>query len=207
MSLPYKLIGIVVIGLVSNIARSAVGTDQFVPFLDTDTTITDAPEQETPKRATFTYAQWEFISLDKEIECLAKNLYFEAWQEERKGQLAVALVTINRVKSGFYPNSICKVVWQITKNRRGKRVAQFSWTLDGKADVPGNETAWSEMLNLAREILANGSLDNIPDFTEGATHYHAVYVRPKWRKSMDKVMKIGLHIFYRDPKLVVDLTT
>lgn len=30
-----------------------------------------------------------------------------------------------------------------------------------------------------------------------ATHYHAVYVRPRWARTMIKVDKIGLHIFYR----------
>ena len=33
--------------------------------------------------------------------------------------------------------------------------------------------------------------------TEGATHYHADYVEPRWAKSLQLVGRIGAHIFYR----------
>ena len=43
---------------------------------------------------------------EKEVKCLAKNIYFEARDQKVKGQIAVALVTINRVNSKRFPNSI-----------------------------------------------------------------------------------------------------
>lgn len=147
--------------------------------------------------------EWNYKSLEKEVHCLAQNIYFESAHEPREGQVAVALVTINRVKSPLYPKSICEVVWQ--KNRRsrdGKVVAQFSWTNDGKPDRPRNMQAWENSLALAEEILEDGRLDNVDDFTNGATHYHATYVKPRWRHQMEQVVKIGLHIFYRDPKAI-----
>ena len=58
--------------------------------------------------------------IDEKV-CLACNLYFEARGEEKTGIVAVAMVTLNRVNSFEYPNSICKVVWQKW---------QFSWTRD-----------------------------------------------------------------------------
>ena len=30
-----------------------------------------------------------------------------------------------------------------------------------------------------------------------STHYYAQYVSPRWARSMEKMKKIGLHIFYR----------
>lgn len=143
---------------------------------------------------------WEYKSLDREVKCLADNIYFEAGHEEQRGQIAVGLVTINRVKSNGYPDSICGVVWQANKRKRdGKTVAQFSWTKDGRSDVPRNRQVWEECYELAKDMLKDGSLDNYDDFTKGATHYHATYVKPRWRTQMEKVEKIGLHIFYRDP--------
>jgi len=35
------------------------------------------------------------------------------------------------------------------------------------------------------------------DFTDGATHYHATYVRPAWAKTKTRTTRIDRHIFYR----------
>jgi hypothetical protein len=141
---------------------------------------------------------WHYTDLNREIDCLAKNIYFESAYEERQGQIAVGLVTINRVKSGAFADSICEVVWQANKNRHtGKRVAQFSWTLDRRPDIPHNQEVWAQCQKLAQEMLADGSLDNFDDFLNGATFYHAAYVHPKWRNEYVPVARIGLHIFYR----------
>ena len=37
----------------------------------------------------------------------------------------------------------------------------------------------------------------VVDITEGATHYHADYVYPTWRKTKTKTIEIEDHIFYR----------
>lgn len=136
-----------------------------------------------------------------EVDCLAKNIYFEAKSESTKGRIAVGLVTINRVLSSKFPNTICGVVWQKRKNpRTGKMTAQFSWTLDGKADTPVNPIAWEESKTLAWAMLAENSLHNFADFTKGSTHYHATYVSPYWKDAFTKISQIGAHIFYRDEK-------
>lgn len=141
---------------------------------------------------------WEYTNLNDEKECLAKNLYFEARGQPLEGQLAVALVTINRVKSARFPNSICNVVWQQNHSRTGKLVAQFSWTLDGKSDVPVNTRAWNSSYRLADVILSGGSINSFYDFTDGALFYHAVYVAPYWKHEMELVTAIGDHIFYKN---------
>ena len=55
-----------------------------------------------------------------EVKCLAQNIYFEARDQKTKGQIAVALVTINRVESKRFPNSICKVVYQANRYKDGR---------------------------------------------------------------------------------------
>ena len=128
-----------------------------------------------------------FVEISKEIKCLADNIYFEARNESTKGQLAVALVTNNRVNSKIYPDTICDVVWEYR---------QFSWTLDGKSDKPKNKKAYNRAELLAIIVLT-GTMD---DFTKGATHYHANYIEPYWAPKLALLMVIDNHTFYRFKK-------
>lgn len=123
---------------------------------------------------------------DQELECLALNIYHEARNQELQGQLAVGLVTLNRVKNNRWPDTICGVVWQ----RK-----QFSWTHDGKPDRPYNKPVWEQIRSLARMLL--NARDVYPDFTKGALYYHAKYVKPVWRHQLVEVAEIGSHVFYR----------
>ena len=142
--------------------------------------------------------------IDKEITCLADNIYFEARNESTRGQIAVVLVTLNRVKSSKYPNSICAVVWQKNYSKKYEKwVAHFSWTLDGLSDKPVNTKAYTRAYEMAEFYMfsrINGVY--IADFTDGATHYHADYVTPRWSKSnkMLKLAVIDTHIFYKYKK-------
>ena len=132
----------------------------------------------------------------KDVNCLAKNIYFEARDQKPKGQIAVALVTINRVKSKRFPNSICKVVEQANR-KNGKLVlhkCHFSWFCDGKSDIPRDKLSWDISLLIARAMLRNP----MRDFLHGATHYHRIDVDPYWNKKMLKFSTIGDHIFYID---------
>ena len=61
-------------------------------------------------------------SYNKQVECLAKNIYYESGSETYEGKLAVAQVTLNRVNSPKYPHEVCAVVYQKTQN-----TCQFSW--------------------------------------------------------------------------------
>jgi len=137
----------------------------------------------------------------KEIQCLAKNIYFEARNENIEGKLAVGLVTINRLLDPEFPETICDVVWQKRRHPNTKKwVAQFSWTWDGKLDNPLNETKWNETHILASTMLAEKMLHNFFDFTQGAIYYHADYVKPWWSKKLLEQgygsIQIDTHIHY-----------
>jgi len=133
----------------------------------------------------------------KAMECLALNIYFETMAVSLADGVAVSDVVMNRVKDSRYPNTICEVVKQGHKHENGqmkRHKCQFSWYCDGKADVPTNAEAWERSRKLARDIYLHKAYVGI---TEGATHYHANYVKPKWRLSLDRTTRVGSHIFYR----------
>jgi len=133
---------------------------------------------------------------DEDEECLALNIYWEARDQDLKGKLAIGLVTLRRVKSKHYPDTICGVVWQRNRDREsGKLVAQFSWTLDGKSDTPTNTKAWIEAKMVASSFAGDGAY--IEDFTKGAHLYHADYVNPYWKDHYKLMARIGSHLFYR----------
>lgn len=126
----------------------------------------------------------------KDLRCLALNIYWESRSEPVAGQIAVASVTMNRVRSSRFPDSICDVVRQGGEIRRHR--CQFSWWCDGKKDKPLEVAAWRRANTLARLAYA-GVMD---DPTDGALWYHADYVKPRWAKHKQSTVKIGRHIFY-----------
>lgn len=116
----------------------------------------------------------------RELKCLVKNIYYESRGESTKGQEAVALVTLNRVKSKRYPNTVCETVYQ----RK-----QFSWTLNKQRKVT-DKVAWQKAEEIAYKVLTgNHSLGNFK-----ALYFHAYYVNPNWGKRI--IARIGSHIFY-----------
>ena len=129
---------------------------------------------------------------ERQLDCLARNIYHEAGYEPFEGKVAVAQVTMNRASSERFPNDICKVVYQ--KNViMEKVVCQFSWACDTAARTrPINKTAYDESYAVAKKVLLeNFRLDVMKD----ALYYHANYVNPKW--PLEKIGSIGNHIFYK----------
>ena len=144
-----------------------------------------------------------------EVKCLAQNIYFESRDQPIKGQIAVALVTINRVKSKRFPNTVCRVIHQASRYKNGKpkrNKCQFSWYCDGLADVPKEKLAWKISLLIAKAMVKQPGLPGkhfdkkwaMDDFLHGATHYHNLDVNPYWNRKMIKVMTIGHHVFWKD---------
>ncbi len=131
-----------------------------------------------------------------EIDCLALNIYFEARGEPDAGRMAVGHVVMNRVSNNRYPGNVCAVVRQGGEKVRNR--CQFSWWCDGRSDRPKDERAWKQSRAIATRIYWGFS----EDITEGALWYHAVYVRPAWRKILVPGRTIGRHIFYRDAAAV-----
>jgi spore germination cell wall hydrolase CwlJ-like protein len=138
----------------------------------------------------------------EEVLCLAQNVYFEARGENISGQMAVAHVTINRVKNDKYPNTICGVVYQAKFSKwwlsQGKKVpikyqCQFSWYCDGKSDMITDWKTFDNIVEVSRQIIRGHHEDN----TNGAIFYHADYVKPKWSDSLQVSAVFDSHIFYR----------
>ncbi len=137
-----------------------------------------------------------------ETQCLAMNIYHEARDQSIAGQVAVALVTRNRVEDTHFPNTVCEVVLQgpvrASWKKDGtyypiKNRCQFSWWCDGKSDNPRNKRAFNEAYAMASWFLET----HIFDFTEGAVFYHAFYVTPGWAKKKTRTGRIEDHIFYK----------
>ena len=125
------------------------------------------------------------------LTCLALNVYYEARSEPMDGQYAVAHVVLNRVADDSFPDDACKVVKQ--GYHKGRHRCQFSWYCDGKSDKPKDNMSWIVAQVVAYNTLYGYHKDN----THGATHYHATYVNPWWRKHYDKTVAHGSHIFYK----------
>ena len=131
--------------------------------------------------------------------CLAKNIYFEARDQGLAAQIAVSLVVMNRVNHKNYPNTICEVIYQgptysWKPDFPVKNKCQFSWYCDGKSDEPKDLKAWKRSLTIAQDLL---TFNEVMDFTEGATHYHATHILPHWASHLTRVAQIEDHIFYR----------
>jgi spore germination cell wall hydrolase CwlJ-like protein len=129
----------------------------------------------------------------KSLECLARNVYYEARGESMAGQYAVAEVTMNRKASPRYPKTVCAVVYQKSWDPlRGRWVGAFSWTEFDSLDEPvGPE--WQRAVAIAEEVYYQKRAPAMP----GVTHFHATYIQPEWSKERERVAKIGRHIFYR----------
>jgi len=127
----------------------------------------------------------------KQLDCLARNIYHEAGYEPFEGKVAVAQVTINRAESGQFPSDICQVVYQ--KNVVYEKVlCQFSWYCESpSAKKPMNGPVYTESMEVAKKVLLEGF--RLPS-VKNALYFHGDYINPKWGKQ--PVAKIGRHIFY-----------
>ena len=137
--------------------------------------------------------------IETALMCLALNTYHEAKNQSMIGQVATAQVVMNRVADRRYPNTVCEVVKQGPKYKGSdvpvRHKCQFSWFCDGKSDEPKRDSKEWRMAQEYARIVLSGRI--VLDVTEGATHYHATYVKPSWAKTKTRTTRIESHIFYR----------
>ena len=128
---------------------------------------------------------------ERQLGCLAKNIYYEAGNEPFEGKAAVAQVVLNRVDSGRFPSDICGVIYQ--KNKVYEKVlCQFSWFCSQATMIkPINKATYNESMEVAKKVLLEGF--RLPAL-KNALFYHASYIDPKWQRK--RITQIGLHIFY-----------
>jgi hypothetical protein len=126
----------------------------------------------------------------REVDCLTQAVYYEARSESLSGQQAVAQVVMNRTRDPRFPGSVCGVVFEQTGARA---TCQFSFACDGSMDRPTEPAAWDLAHSVAVQALHGFTFQPM----RLATHYHADYVSPYWRRSLSRIGRIGHHIFYQ----------
>jgi spore germination cell wall hydrolase CwlJ-like protein len=137
---------------------------------------------------------FDAVARAKSEKCLTEVVYFEARGEAVRGQIAVAQVVLNRAFSGFYPNTVCGVVYQ---NKHRHLACQFTFACDNNRDVVKEPEMWERAKKIAKAML-DGQIW-LPEVAK-STHYHAYWVRPSWVNEMKKMYKFGVHTFYRPRK-------
>jgi len=162
-----------------------------------------------------------FLS-DKDVECLARNIFYEAGGEPIEGKAAVGIVTLNRTQDDRYPQTVCGVVKQrtvLSVPHRVKEVKtiktdwlsppkqvvevkttwvqktiyQFSWVGQRNIKIREDDPRWIESRAVAEE-LARGGYETWQEKYENAKNFHAVYVHPGWK--LKRIGRVGNHIFY-----------
>ena len=163
-----------------------------------------------------------FLS-DKDVDCLARNIFYEAGSEPIEGKVAVGMVTINRTQDERYPQSVCGVVrqrtvvtvpQQVTEVRAVKPnifsppkqvietrtawvqkvIYQFSWVGQRNIRIREDDPRWIESRAVAEE-LARGGYETWQEKYSEAMNFHAVYVNPGWK--LKRIGRVGNHIFYK----------
>ena len=166
----------------------------------------------------------DFSVSNKDEECLARNIFYEAGSESEEGKVAVAVVTINRVKDGRFGNSICGVVNQRTVYVRQATVkktemvqtgwfgrpepvtrhevqvqhvpiCQFSWVCAIMRKPGDRDERWTESQRIAREVLKENYAEYRAKF-DGALYFHSTGIRPVWAPRKKFVARVGGHMFY-----------
>lgn len=120
---------------------------------------------------------------EREVRCLADNIYHEARDQPLNGKIAVANVVMNRARSDQYPDKVCQVIHQ----RR-----QFSWV--SGADRVTDATSYRKSYDVAEGVYYG----QYADVTRGSTYYHSKTVVPYWARSLYRTVTISDHIFYKD---------
>ena len=138
----------------------------------------------------------------KQLNCLAKNIFYEAGSESLNGQAAVARVVMNRIAHGF-GNNPCAVIYQTSQvdklvddEVQKVKLCQFSWVCEGKNDPNKNSTKYKQAEQVAYNVLAYDEYKDV--IPRSALFFHNLSVDPLW--PYKQVAKIGNHIFYSKAK-------
>jgi spore germination cell wall hydrolase CwlJ-like protein len=161
---------------------TASSADRTPSEAETVSTPSSLDDRDEPLDVRVANAGADVAQLDSELECMAKVVHHEAANQSLQGQLAVAQLILNRVKSPLFPKTICKVV-----NQRGQFFSTKAYA------APVSSPRWRTSVAIAR--IAR--IDDLPAVAPGALFYHASYVTPSWSHRRVKVARIGANVFYR----------
>ena len=137
-------------------------------------------------------------NIERQLACLARNVFYEANGEPMAGQMAVAQVTVNRARSGLFPNDLCAVITQSTIVGSDTRVCQFSWYCDEQFNKKKIISKNSSSYIAAKKVLVDGQRVAKIDKDVMWFHEDSVKVNPRWPHKV--AAKIGNHVFYKRQK-------
>lgn len=216
------LLSLLVVG--STAVQAAEFKQEQIVLADNTTFSSQVVEQATSfVERTVNLIATPFLS-DKDVECMAKNIFYEAGGESREGKIAVAQVTLNRAQDPRFGRSVCEVVKARTTVVRSKEVekteivkvgffgrpeavskkemvskpvavCQFSWMCGSARKPKADNEAWIESQEIAKEI-ASGGLQHERSKYRDAVYFHAAGIRPAWAKSKAYLKRTGHHLFY-----------
>jgi spore germination cell wall hydrolase CwlJ-like protein len=136
--------------------------------------------------------------LERQLACLARNVFYEANGEPMAGQMAVAQVTVNRARSGLFPNDLCAVIAQSTIVGSDTKVCQFSWYCDSDINKSKVIKPSESSYIAARRVFLEGQKVAKIDQDVMWFHQDSIKVNPRWPHKV--ATKIGNHVFYKREK-------
>ena len=165
--------------LVEAIQNEVVTEDNVETEIPTEETAEQVVVEETPEALTGN----SFSLEDQEYQVLLKIVEAEAGCEDTEGRMLVANVVMNRVRNGYFPNTVTEVVYQ-----RQDGTAQFSPVSDGRIDT----------VNVSQGTVdAVARVMNGEDISQGALFFRSVRSRSGWfDQKLSRVLEHGNHIFY-----------
>ncbi|MEQ2579566.1 cell wall hydrolase [Hominiventricola aquisgranensis] len=165
--------------LVEAIQNEVVTEDNVETEIPTEETVEQVVMEETPEALTGN----SFSLEDQEYQVLLKIVEAEAGCEDTEGRMLVANVVMNRVRNGYFPNTVTEVVYQ-----RQDGTTQFSPVSDGRIDT----------VNVSQGTIdAVARVMNGEDISQGALFFRSVRSRSGWfDQKLSRVLEHGNHIFY-----------
>jgi spore germination cell wall hydrolase CwlJ-like protein len=142
---------------------------------------------------------------NKQLKCLAENIFYEARGESVTGKAAVARVVMNRVNHGF-ASTPCNVIYQVTTvtkineetlDEYKVRLCQFSWVCENRQKINVNDPKYIQAMDIAYQVLAYDAYHDV--LPRSALFFHNLTVDPFW--PYKQVARIGNHIFYSKQKV------
>jgi spore germination cell wall hydrolase CwlJ-like protein len=218
------LLSLLVVG--STVVQAAEFKQEQIVLADNTTFSSQLIEQTTSfVERTVNLIATPFLS-DKDVECMARNIFYEAGAESKEGKIAVAQVTLNRAQDPRFGRSVCEVVKarttvirtkEVTRTEIVKRgyfgrpeqvtrkemlsqpvtICQFSWMCSSVRAPKSTDTAWVESQEIAKEIASGGHQQERAKYST-AMYFHAAGIRPVWAKSKAYVKRTGQHLFYAE---------
>jgi hypothetical protein len=120
----------------------------------------------------------------RDLDCLAAAVYYEARGEASDGQAAVAQVVLNRARAPSYPKNVCGVVYQ----GAGDHECQFSFVCNGAMRRPREPAAWTR----ARDVATRALHGYVMAMVGHATCFHAA----RLGGGGGHAVRLGGHVFF-----------